>query len=123
VVSCSLSGGNVADSTALQNLWAYWQWDNILMVIADKGYDTNAIRTLLHHQQVEAVIPSKKNRKLLFAYNEQLYRLRSKIENFFGRYKENIRLCLRKDKLDQTLLSFLALAIIKLELRLTLSSP
>ena len=47
-------------------------------------------------------------------YNKNIYRKRIKIEQLFGKIKENRRLALRFEKNDITFLSFIALAIIKI---------
>ena len=52
-------------------------------LIADKGYDTDAILEQAAGQGMKAVIPPKKNRKDLRAYDEDLYKLRHLIENAF----------------------------------------
>jgi transposase len=42
-----------------------------------------------------------------------VYKLRKRIELFFGRIKENWRLVVRYDKLDATFLGFIAIAIVE----------
>jgi transposase len=45
-------------------------------VIADKAYDTNALRELIGNAQAEAVIPSKSNRKVQIPHDAVAYKLR-----------------------------------------------
>ena len=59
------------------------------------------------------VIPSRKNRKIQIIYDNNIYKLRKRIEIFFGKIKENRRLAVRYEKLDSTFLGFIAMAIIK----------
>lgn len=56
-------------------------------LIADKGYDTDAVLEQAAAQGMEAVIPPKKNRIVQRAYNAELYKLRHRIENTFLRLK------------------------------------
>lgn len=52
-------------------------------LIADKGYDSDAIVEQAQRQGMEAVIPPRKNRKVLREYDSHLYRLRHLVENAF----------------------------------------
>jgi transposase len=52
-------------------------------LLADKGYDSNAIIEQAKKQGMEPVIPPRKNRKVLRAYDAYLYRLRHLVENAF----------------------------------------
>ena len=52
-------------------------------LLADKGYDTDAIIEQAVRQGMEAVIPPKRNRKEQRAYDEELYKLRHLVENAF----------------------------------------
>ena len=52
-------------------------------LIADKGYDSDAIVAQAHAQGMQAQIPSRKNRKVPREYDEHLYRHRHLVENAF----------------------------------------
>jgi transposase len=52
-------------------------------LIADKGYDSNAIVEQAQAAGMEVVIPPKKNRKNPREYDRYLYRLRHLVENAF----------------------------------------
>jgi transposase len=52
-------------------------------LLADKGYDSDAIVAKAESQQIEVVIPPKKNRVQQRAYDKALYRLRHLVENAF----------------------------------------
>ena len=56
---------------------------NAEQLIADRGYDTNAIVEQATKQGMEVVIPSKKNRKQTRVYDKDLYKLRHLVENAF----------------------------------------
>ena len=52
-------------------------------LLADKGYDTDAIVAKAQSQHMEVVIPPKKNRVEQRTYDKALYRLRHLVENAF----------------------------------------
>ena len=52
-------------------------------LLADRGYDTNAIIEKAEQAGMEAVIPPKKNRKVQREYDKELYRARHLVENAF----------------------------------------
>jgi transposase len=52
-------------------------------LIADKGYDSDAIIDQARDQGMKAVIPPRKNRNVQRPYDEDLYKLRHKVENAF----------------------------------------
>jgi transposase len=52
-------------------------------LLADKGYDTDAILEQAKNQGMEPVIPPKRNRKVQREYDEELYKLRHLVENAF----------------------------------------
>ena len=68
-------------------------------LLADKGYDADErVRDRLEKLEVEAVIPSKSNRKEPKAYDRHLYKARHLIENFFGKLKQYRAIATRYDK-------------------------
>ena len=52
-------------------------------LLADRGYDSNALLEQAKNQDMEAVIPPKKNRTMQRPYDEDLYKLRHLVENTF----------------------------------------
>lgn len=52
-------------------------------LLADRGYDTNALIEQALAQGMQVVIPPKKNRTRLRDYDKALYKLRHLIENAF----------------------------------------
>lgn len=52
-------------------------------LLADKGYDTDAIIEQATEQGMKVQIPSKKNRKEQRDYDKELYKLRHLVENAF----------------------------------------
>ena len=87
-------------------------------LIGDRGYDTNEIRDWLEEHQAEAVIPSKRNRKVPIPHDPQAYRSRHRIENLFCRIKDYGRITLRKDKTERSYAAFLSLAFALVNIQL-----
>lgn len=81
-------------------------------LLADKGYDANAIRKTLRQNGKVPVIPGRINRKRKIAYDKRRYKDRHLIENAFCRIKDFRRAATRYDKLARNFLSTIALAIL-----------
>lgn len=64
-------------------------------VLADKGYDTNALREWLKEQGIKAVIPPKSNRKEQIVCDYHHYKERHAIECLFGKLKHYRRIAKR----------------------------
>jgi transposase len=79
-------------------------------LLADKAYDTDAIRTDLKKRGIKAVIPPKSNRKAVIRYNKRQYRQRNCIERVFGHLKINRAIATRYDQLPESFLGMLFLA-------------
>ena len=79
-------------------------------VIADKAYDTNALRELIGNAEAEAVIPSKSNRKVHIPHDAMAYKLRNRIERFFNKLKHFRRIATRYDRRATYFLAALHLA-------------
>lgn len=79
-------------------------------VIADKAYDSNALRSLLAECGAETVIPSNRSRKVLIPHNAVAYKLRNRIERFFNKLKHFRRLATRYDRRASYFLAALHLA-------------
>lgn len=56
-------------------------------MLADKGYDTDAVMANVAAIGAHVVIPSKKNRLVQRGIDRNLYRDRNKVERFFSRLK------------------------------------
>ncbi|BCX80699.1 transposase [Methylomarinovum caldicuralii] len=52
-------------------------------LLADKGYDSDALIAQAKEQGMEPVIPSRRNRRHRREYDKHLYRLRHLVENAF----------------------------------------
>ncbi len=118
IVEGLLTGGNVHDVTVANELTK----DVVVCsVLEDMGYDSDEHREYLRSNNNTPVIPGRKNRKIPISYDKTLYKLRRKIEIFFGKLKENKRLAMRYYKSDQSFMSFIALAAVKILLKLIIS--
>jgi transposase len=83
-------------------------------LVADRGYDSNAIRALIAERGAEAVIPPSSTRVRQIPYDRTVYRQRNLVERLWCRLKDWRRIATRYDKLARNYLSgvFLAAAII-----------
>lgn len=77
-------------------------------LIADKGYDSDALIKGVTAKGIEAVIPPKKNRKEQREYDRHLYRERHLIECFIGKIKQYRRVFSRFEKLSKNYMGFLS---------------
>ena len=66
-------------------------------LVADKGYDSKALRDWLAERGTTAVIPPRKKRKVQYHYDKTVYRQRNIIERMFCRLKD-WRLATRFDR-------------------------
>jgi len=108
-----ISPGNTSDMTMAPALIeaARGRFDAL---IADRGYDSNAIRAAVQAQGAEVVIPSTPSRKTAIPYNHDVYRTRNLVERLWCRLKDWRRIATRYDKLAANYMAgvFLAAAII-----------
>ncbi len=81
-------------------------------VLADKAYDSNALRQQIEADGGKANIPPMKSRKHPIEYDKQLGKQRSVVENFFCRIKSYRRVATRYDKLAETYMGFVTLSAI-----------
>jgi len=79
-------------------------------VLADKGYDTDAIRRDLGERGAFTVIPPKSIRTRPIPYDKEVGKLCRKVENFFCRIKRYRRVNTRYDQLPVTYLGFVTLS-------------
>jgi transposase len=80
-------------------------------VLADKGYDADKrVLDQLQRQGKTPVIPPKRNRATLRAYDKDLYKARHLIENFFAKLKQYRAIATRYDKRATNFLGAIYLA-------------
>ncbi|ETA72680.1 transposase [Mesorhizobium japonicum R7A] len=71
-------------------------------LIADKGYDANALRAAITERNAWANIPPKANRKDPICFSPFLYKARNLVERFLNKAKQFRRIATRYDKLATT---------------------
>ena len=79
-------------------------------LLADKGYDADAIRTDLASRNIQPVIPGRSNRRVKIDHDRELYKQRNQIERFFGCLKINRAVATRYDQLAESFLSMVHIA-------------
>ena len=95
-INIRLTGGQIADCTEADALTDGLGEGDILL--ADKGYDSNAIRAKAAERGAWANIPPKANRKGSFSFSSWVYRQRNLVERFFNRIKHFRGIATRYDK-------------------------
>jgi transposase len=78
-------------------------------LIADKAYDADHLRTWLQNKGIEAVIPGRAARSVVYTLNRTAYRRRNVIERMFGRLKNWKRIATRYDRLAVNYLAAIVL--------------
>ena len=79
-------------------------------VIADRAYDSNALRQLLAETGMTAVIPSTRSRKVAIPHDTELYKIRNRIERCFNKLKHFRRFATRFDRRAAHFLAFIHIA-------------
>lgn len=82
-------------------------------LLADKGYDSNAIRDLAKAHKSWANIPARSNRKDGFAFCGWVYRQRNLVERFFNRIKQLRGIATRYDKDPRNFLAAIKLVALR----------
>ena len=98
-----LSAGQVADIECAHGLIADMPCASL---VADKGYDANALVMSIEASGAQAVIPPRSNRIAPRQYDRCAYRARNLIERFFNRIKHYRRIATRYDKLACSYMAF-----------------
>jgi transposase len=114
-VRIALTPGQAHDGTAAEELLANLKPGATLL--ADKAYDSNAIRNQAQKQDVWANIPPKSHRKGSFAFSAFLYRYRNLVERFFNKLKQFRAIATRYDKSPDTFLAAIKLVSARIWLR------
>jgi transposase len=109
-VELDLSAGQAHDSTQAEDLLDLLGEGAILL--ADKAYDTNALRDLADKRGAWANIPARSNRKDDFIFSKWLYRQRNLVERFFNKLKHFRGIATRYDKNPHNFLAAIKLASI-----------
>jgi len=82
-VRLELTAGQAADAPIAEKLRSDVQPG--ATILANKAYDTDAIRHFAKQCGCWANIPAKTNRKKTFSFTRRVYRQRNQVERFFNR--------------------------------------
>ena len=88
--------------------------DRVDALLADRGYDADAIREELADANVEAVIPAKRNRRDPAPRDRVKYRWRNRIERLFNKPENWRRIATRYNKTADSYLGFVNLEAVGL---------
>ncbi len=87
------------------------------ILLADRAYDTDAIRGFADERSAWANIPPKSNRKASFAFSKWVYRQRNLVERFFNKLKNYRGIATRYDKKAKNFLAAVKLVAVRLWLK------
>lgn len=116
-IDFEITGGEVHDSKAA--LQIIEKVNGAKNFIADKGYDSEAIREQARTEKMNPVIPRKSNsKKTNPEFDSHLYKIRHLIENLFARLKHFRGIATRFEKLARNFKSivFIGCTIIWLKI-------
>jgi transposase len=109
-----LTAGQAADVTQAEPLI---RGNKAGAYILDKAYDSDAVAAAAKRRGAEAVIPSKRNRKVPRDYDKHVYKERKKVEWFINLLKRYRRVATRYEKTARNFLGFVHVASIMVLLR------
>lgn len=99
--------GNRYDTIGVAPLIDGIEFDALL---ADKAFDANWIVEELNHRGAEVVISQRPKRLSPLTIDEEMYKWRHLVENFFCKLKEFKRITMRACKTDQSFSAMIYLA-------------
>lgn len=86
--------------------------DGCRYVLADKGYDSDKLRSTIRDKGAKPVIPGRKSRKRKIRFDKRRYKSRWMVEAVFCRLKDFRRVATRYDKLSRNYVASLIIATI-----------
>ena len=107
LLSILLSGGEAHDCPPAEPLIR--RTKPARKLLADKAYDSAALRQWLQKRGTTPVIPNKSNRKQPFSFDRRSYKQRHRIENAFCRLKDFRRIATRYDRLARNFMASICL--------------
>ncbi|MDQ1184183.1 transposase [Agrobacterium larrymoorei] len=107
-VRLELTAGQAADAPVAEKLLSDLRPG--ATILADKAYDTDAIRNFAKQSKCWATIPAKANRKQTLSFSRWVYRQRNLVERFFNRIKQMRGLATRYDRRADHYMAALKLA-------------
>jgi transposase len=110
-----LTAGQASDMTAVPELLAGLPIPTT--VVADRGYDSNAVLDLIRSRGAAPAIPSTSQRTVRRSVDMAIYRQRNLVERFFCKLKHFRRVATRFDKLARNFLAAVLIASTRLWIR------
>ena len=115
-VRAEITGGEVSDYKGYDAL-VDDELPAAKVFIADKGYDSDHIRSDVEQRGGAPVIPSRSNRKQINPVDGFIYALRNQIERCFNKFKCSRRLATRYDKTAASYLGIIHIVAARLWFR------
>ena len=119
-IKLDLTAGQINDCKPALDLLEVLETGTILL--ADKAYDTKAIRTFAAEKKVWANIPPRKNRKGKFVFNTWLYKQRNLVERFFNKLKNYRGIATRYDRDPKNFLAAIKIVALRISIRINESA-
>lgn len=114
-IALKLTAGQASDGKSGEDMLIALPRDCI--VLADRGYDSNALRAQIADQGAHANIRPLDHRLDPPAFSPRVYKLRNRVERFFNRIKHYRAVATRFDKHDANFLASVKLAAIRIWMR------
>lgn len=103
----TLTPGQAGDCPQAVPLLEQVNAEEVEAVLGDRGYDSDALVAHIALMEAQAVIPSRKNRKVPREHDAELYKERNAVERFFNRIKHYRRVATRYEKTARNYLAML----------------
>ena len=84
------------------------------LLLADKGYDPNAMREMVANRNTWANIPPKSNPKDPIWVSKYLYLAHNRVERFFNKIKQYRRIATRYNKTAASFIAALKLVAVRI---------
>ena len=114
-IALKLTAGQAHDGKSAQDMLSTVREGDILL--ADRAYDSNALRTEMAARGAWANIKPMPGRRRKPAFSAFLYRYRNLVERFFNKLKHFRAIATRYDKRDDNFLASVQLASIRIWIR------
>lgn len=114
-IALKITEGQAHDGRSAQDMLDTVERGDVLL--ADRAYDSNALRQILAARGAKANVKPMPNRLMARRFNRRLYRKRNLVERFFNKIKHYRAVATRYDKRDDNFLAGIKLASIRIWLR------
>ena len=114
-ICLKLTEGQAHDGRSAVDMFSTLEVGNILL--ADRAYDSDALREEMAARGVWANIRAMPNRVKTYPFSRWVYRQRNAVERYFNKLKHFRAIATRYDKRDDNYLASIQLASIRIWLR------